>query len=131
MWLDLFALGVFAYLLWSGARRGALVSFLRTFSLLAAYGASFLLGSPLGAPIAALLGAPSIVGTAIAGAAVFIAAIAVLSVVTAFIRRAQKHRDIEQPRHPGDRAAGAFFGALQGAFFVLLIGVLAGWVEVG
>ena len=131
MWLDLIALAVFAYLTFSGAKRGALVSFLRAFSLLGAYGAAFLLGPPLGEQTAALLGAPSIVGTGVAGAAVFVATVAILSTVTAFIRRAQKHRDIEQERHPGDRIAGACFGALQGAFLAVLLGLLAGWVEVG
>jgi uncharacterized membrane protein required for colicin V production len=131
MWLDLFALAVLAYLTLSGARRGALVSFLRAFSLLGAYGAAFLLGPPLGARAADLLGVPALVALGVAGAAVFLAAIALLSIVTAFIRRAQKHRDIEQERHPGDRAAGALFGALQGAFLVVLLGLLAGWVEVG
>jgi uncharacterized membrane protein required for colicin V production len=131
MWLDLVALGVFAYLTLSGARRGALVSFLRAFSLLGAYGAAFLLGPRLGQWVGVMVDMPTLVGTGIAGAFVFVVCVVIFSSVGAFIRRAQKHRDLEQDRHPGDRVAGACFGALQGAFLALLLGVLASWVEVG
>jgi uncharacterized membrane protein required for colicin V production len=131
MSLDLVALAILLYMTAMGAWRGALVSSLRMLSLIGAYIASFVLATPLAEPIAGALGAPKLVGMCIAGVTVFFAVLALLRVISALVRRAQKHRDVDQPRTARDRTAGALFGAVQGAFLVLLLGVLTGWVEAG
>jgi uncharacterized membrane protein required for colicin V production len=131
MSLDLVALAILLYMTAMGAWRGALVSSLRMVSLVGAYIASFVLATPLAEPVSSALGAPRLVGMAVAGVGVFFVALAILRVIGSVVRRAQKHRDVEQSRGAGDRVGGAFFGAVQGAFLVLLLGVLTGWVEAG
>src|SRR5262245_34670935 len=106
MGLDLVALALLLYMTFAGFRRGALVSFLRIFSLCVAYAASFFLG-PLLAPRASrMFVVPDMVALGIAGTAVFFGVLLVLGGVTAFVRRSQRHRDVDHPRPLADRAVG-------------------------
>jgi len=129
MWLDLLALAVVAFLTFTGSRRGALVSFLRIFSMLGAYVGAFYLG-PLVAPLIVLVfGAPQLFAVGAGGAAVFLMIFLGLGGVTAWVMRARKRKGAAQ--EPIDRVAGALLGAAHGVLLAMLIGVLAGWLAAG
>jgi len=130
MLLDVLALGVLIYFVVAGILGGALVSFLRIFSLVGAYVAAFTLG-PILAPLLELSFQLSRLSALVtAGTVLFFAVFAICNTCMWLAKRAQKREDAPK-RSRLDRALGGGIGAIQGAVFALLIGVLANFVEVG
>jgi uncharacterized membrane protein required for colicin V production len=129
MWLDgiaLLVLGIFAGM---GMLRGGLVTAMGLLSLAVAYATAIATASRFGPEVAGRLGLPEFLGLPLAGMAGFLAAYAVMGVLTVFLRRRSDRRRRGQPRSPRDRFAGAIFGATRGALIVLLLSWLAIWVD--
>ena len=70
MWLDLIALVLLVYMIAAGFWRGALVSFLRVFSVVTAYAASFWLGPWVAPAASGWWAVPEVVAQVAAGLAV-------------------------------------------------------------
>jgi len=131
MWIDLIALALFAYFVGSGLCSGTLVSALRIVALLGGYIAALALGPVLAPAIGLALGVNDLFALVIAGTSLFIGVLVFFGLVTWSMKRARRRRTGEdEPLSGLDRAGGAFFGLAQGAIFVLLLGVLATWLEV-
>jgi len=128
MWLDVVALlllGIFAGM---GAMRGGLASGLAVLTLVAAYGAAIWAASLFGSEVAGMLGVPEWFGMPIAGTAAFLLTFVVMGIVSALLRRLERRKRLSS-RSPRDRFVGGAFGALRGAFVVLLLSYLALWVD--
>jgi hypothetical protein len=123
MGFDLLALLVLLACAAFGARRGALASGLSLAGLVVGYGISIVAGRWLAAPVAASLGVPTLLGGVIAGTAAFV----FVSIDAAVLSWVLRRRAGAPSR--ASRIGGALFGALRGALVVLLIGVLALWLD--
>lgn len=128
MWLDTIALVLLAGFALAGFLRGALASFLALFCLVLAYAVAALGASRDAAGFARAAGLPDALGGPLLGAALFVATFVLSRLLsTLIVRRAARRR--RQPRTALDRLLGAGFGALRGGVFVLLLCVLALWVD--
>ncbi len=128
MLFDLVALGLLLLFAVLGAARGALASGLGLATLVIAYTAGALAALRSGPELATLLGWPPWLGAATAGSAAFATAFLILALVGLWVRRWDRERAADG-RTALDRIGGALFGATRGALVVLLVGVLALWVD--
>jgi uncharacterized membrane protein required for colicin V production len=128
MWLDLVALILLGVFIGMGWLRGALVSFVSLAALAAAYAAAFAAAPALGAKLPLSPQTPALFGVALAGCGVFLVVYVVVSIAGALARRAQRERSggVHSVR---DRFLGGVFGAVRGAFVVLLVSWLALWLD--
>jgi uncharacterized membrane protein required for colicin V production len=127
--VDLLALIVLAVFVVVGARRGALASGLSLVALLGSYAAAILAASRLGPLAAESLGVAPPLGMIAAGTAGLVAAALLFSIVSFALRRAEASRRGDGARGALDHTFGALFGAGRGALLVLLLGVLALWLD--
>ena len=131
MWLDLIGLVVLGLFMLLGALRGTLATFLRTLSLVAAYGMAIALGPAFGPIVAESMSLPLMFGVPIAGSIAFAVTYLVYGVVAQVVGIRDRRRHEGEERSTADRIGGAGFGGLQGAFLMLLIGWLGLWIDAG
>ena len=129
MSLDLVALGILVVFAVIGAWRGVLASGAGLVSLVLAYAMAAFGAQPLGAALSARFGLSAIAGSMLAGSALFTATMLLCAVVRRVLDLWDRGRRGGAPRSAGDRLGGAFFGLLRGALIVLLVSVLAGWLD--
>ena len=124
MWIDAVAVLLLAIFAWLGARRGALASGLSLAGFALGYAAAIFAGMYAGGFAAALSGVSPVLGAPIAGTAAFLFVSLAVAIVSLVLRR----RDPAAPS-TASRIGGGCFGALRGSLLVVLIGVLALWVD--
>jgi len=131
MMLDLVCLAVLLAFVAYGAWRGTVASATGVVVLVVAYAAALLAARSGGAPLAAAVGLPAIVGPPVVGSLAFAAVAVVGGLVGRMLRAWDKERRGELPRSGLDRAFGGLFGGLRGLLVVLLIAWLALWADAG
>ncbi len=129
MLFDLIALGILALFVVIGLWRGVLASGAGLVSLLFAYSAAALGAQSLGGVLSERFALPSIVSTMLAGSALFAGTYLLCSLLTSALKAWDRGRRAGAPRSGADRLGGAFFGLLRGGLIVLLLSVLATWLD--
>jgi uncharacterized membrane protein required for colicin V production len=124
MWIDAVALGLLAIFAWRGARRGALASGLAFAGFALGYAAAIAAGIHLGDLAAELCGVSPLFGAPIAGTVAFLFVSLDFAIVSFVLRRRGQHEP-----SAASRIGGACFGVLRGSLLVLLLGVLAVWID--
>jgi uncharacterized membrane protein required for colicin V production len=124
MWLDVLALVLLAIFAWLGARRGALAIGLSLAGIVCGYAAAIFAATHLGGVAADLFGVSPFFGAPIAGTLAF-AFVALDFALVSFLLR----RRMDDAPTVASRIGGACFGALRGSLLVLMIGVLALWID--
>jgi len=128
MWLDILALVILAGFALAGLLRGGLASGMSLASLLVAYAVGFGCATAFGAGAAAHLGVAELLGPPLVGAVSFLAAYFAMGLLSwGLKRREQKRRT--GARSVRDRFLGACFGMARGGLVVLLLCVLALWLD--
>jgi uncharacterized membrane protein required for colicin V production len=128
MWLDVLVLAILCWFSWVGVRRGGLAAGLGILTLVVAYGAAIATAPILASPVAGGLGLPDLLGIPVAGSIAFAVAFVAMAILSKFLcRRAEGAGD--EGRSLRDRFLGGAFGAIRGAFVVVLLCYLALWVE--
>lgn len=128
MWLDTLVLVVLACFGLAGAVRGGLASALSVITLLGAYAAAIFAATHYGASAAERLGLSEFVGPPLAGVAAFFVGYFGLGIASAVLKRRERRRR-NGSRSAGDRLIGMGFGALRGGVVVLLLCMLAIWLD--
>jgi membrane protein required for colicin V production len=123
--LSVIVLGLFAGF---GALRGAVAGLLSLCGLALGYAAAVFAAGHYGAPVAELTGLPELAGVALAGTLAFAVTSAAFGLFAVLLRRCRVLGSGRESS-PRDRFLGAVFGGLRGALIVVLLGVLAGWVD--
>jgi uncharacterized membrane protein required for colicin V production len=128
MGLDAFSIIVLGIFAGFGALRGAVAGLLSLSGLALGYLAAAFCAGHYGAPLGAATGLPELAGVAIAGTLAFALTSLCFWMLAALLRR---YRVLGSGREssPRDRFFGAVFGGLRGALIVLLVGMLASWVD--
>lgn len=124
MWLDALALVLLAIFAALGARRGALATGLSLAGLVTGYAVAILAGRHLGDVAAEAFGVSPLFGAPIAGTLAFCFVGFDFFLLSWILRRRS-----DGVITPASRVGGAFFGAARGSLVVLLIGLLALWVD--
>jgi membrane protein required for colicin V production len=127
MWLDLVAISILLLFAGLGAWRGAFATGAGLASILVAYGCAVLLATPLAPMVAAATGVSDILALPFAGTLGFVVGYLAVSLIAAVLRRTT-HLDGDDSS-PRDRFLGATFGTVRGALIVLLVSLLANWVD--
>jgi uncharacterized membrane protein required for colicin V production len=128
MWLDVLVIAVLGWFSWAGVRQGGLAAGLGILTLIVAYGTAFIAAPILGAPVANGLGVSPLLGVPVAGSIAFLVAFVAMAIVSKILRRRAGDAD-DEGRSIRDRFLGGAFGAVRGAFVVVLLCYLALWVE--
>lgn len=128
MWLDVVALILLGVFIGIGCLRGALASFIGLAALVLGYAAALAAAPPLAAALPLSPATPGIVGIALAGCLVFAVVYALVLIAGRLVRRAQGDGHGEG-RSLRDRFLGGLFGAVRGSFVVVLVGLLALWLD--
>jgi len=131
MVLDLLALAILAAFVLAGALRGAVASATGVGVLVVGYAAALGAASLGGASLASALGLPALLGPAVAGSLAFAAVFVLGAGAGSLLRGWDRRRRGDDPRSAGDRLVGALFGAVRGGLVVVLLGVLALWLDAG
>jgi len=129
MGFDLLALVVLLAFAGLGALRGTVAGLVSVASLLLAYSAGVIAALRSGPGVAAALGIPLWVGTPLAGSVAFGAVLLLCAGMGLWVRRWDRRRVKNDGRTARDRCGGAICGAMRGSLVVLLIGVLALWLD--
>lgn len=124
MALDLLALVLLVAFAWRGARRGALATGLSLLAIVAGYGAAWLAATRAGDLVASALEVPVLLGAPLAGTAAFLAVSLFVGGVSWLTRRGR-----DGALGIASRVGGACFGMLRGSLVVLLVGLLAVWLD--
>ncbi len=129
MALDLIFLAILLMLVALGAWRGAVASGAGLLALVAGYAGALATATHAAEPIGRTLGLPGLMAPAVAGtlgfAVVWLVASAVGEVAVAWDRE----RIDGGERGIGDRVAGGLVGCVRGALVVVLLAVLASWLD--
>jgi hypothetical protein len=128
MWLDLLALALLSGFALAGLLRGGLATGMSVATLVVAYGVAFGCASACGPGAAARLGVSDWLGPPLVGAGAFLVVFLAMGVLGAVLKRREQRRR-EGPRSPRDRLLGACFGLARGGLVVLLLCVLAIWLD--
>ena len=128
MWLDVVALILLGVFIGIGCLRGALASFVGLAALVAGYAGAVAAAPSLGPKLPLSPELPAIAGVALAGCAVFLLVYLSIAIAGKLAVRAQRERSggVHSVR---DRFLGGVFGAVRGAFLVLLVSWLALWLD--
>ena len=126
---DFIAAGLLALFVFLGARRGGMAAGTGLLALVAGYGGALWAASHLGSRVAQQLAVSDFLGPPIAGTLGFLVAFAVFSLLGAVLRGFDRDRLGDLPRTGLDRSVGGIFGALRGGLVVVLLSVLALWVD--
>lgn len=132
MSLDLFLLGILAVMAALGAWRGAVVSALGLLGLAVGY-AGGIAGAGWGSEwVARTLVVSPLVAPAIAGTLGFVAAWLVVSSLAGVLVAWDRRRIEDTGRRGGiDRAVGATCGLVRGGLIVVMVSILASWIDAG
>jgi len=128
MWLDAIVIAILACFVTAGVLRGGMAAGMSVASIVVAYAVAIAGAAHSGPAVAEQLGLPGILGPPLAGAALFLVAYFVMGVVSSLLRRREQKRR-SGPRSARDRFVGGCFGLLRGGLVVLLLCVLAIWLD--
>jgi membrane protein required for colicin V production len=128
MWFDTIVIAILACFITIGVLRGGLVAGMSVASLAVAYAVAILGATWSGPGVAEQLGLPGVLGVPLVGAVLFLAAYFVMGVVSALLKRWERKRR-QGPRSARDRFLGGCFGLVRGGLVVLLLSVLAIWLD--
>ena len=129
MIFDLIALGLLGIFAFLGSRRGGVAAATGLAALIGGYATAIWAASTFGGQASQQLGVAEILGPPIAGSFGFLLGFALCSLVGALLRRIDRQRLGELPRTGRDRALGGLFGVLRGGLIVVLLSLLALWVD--
>lgn len=129
MLFDALALGLLVLFSALGARRGAIGSAGALLALLGGYAAAILAAIRLGPATAQVLGVPVPLGGVAAGTAAFLGVAIAIGLLSGRLRRAADARRGDAARSFADRLGGALFGLARGGMAVLMLGLLALWLD--
>ncbi len=129
MSLDLLALLILVVFMGLGAYRGTIASGSGFVSLVVSYAAAVYAAGAHGALVAERFSLPGIFGPPAAGMLGFSIAFLVCGVLSSLLLRWDGARRRDEPRPTVDRLGGALFGGLRGALVVVLVSVLATWLD--
>lgn len=128
MWLDVVALILLGVFIGIGCLRGALASFVGLAALVAGYAGAVAAAPALGPKLPLSSELPAIAGFALAGCGVFLLVYLSIAIAGKLAVRAQRERS-GGTYSVRDRFLGGVFGAVRGAFLVLLVSWLALWLD--
>jgi uncharacterized membrane protein required for colicin V production len=128
MWLDTIVIAILACFVTIGVLRGGLAAGMSVASLVVAYGVAILGATRSGPGVAEQLGLHGILGVPLVGAALFLVTYFAMGVLSTLLKRWERGRR-EGPRTRRDRLLGGCFGFLRGSLVVLLLSVLAIWLD--
>jgi membrane protein required for colicin V production len=129
MVFDLVALVLLALFAFLGSRRGAVAAGTGLAALIGGYAAAVWFAASFGGQASQQLGVAEILGPPIAGSFGFLLGFASCSLLGALLRRFDRQRLGELPRSSADRSVGGLFGFLRGSLIVVLLSLLALWVD--
>jgi len=128
MWLDVVALILLGVFIGIGWLRGALASFVGLAAFVGAYAVSFAVAPALAPKLPLAPDTPAILGVALAGVILFVVVYLLVILAGMLARRRQLER--AGPGHSlRDRFLGGLFGAVRGAFVVVLVSWLVLWLD--
>jgi len=128
MWLNVVALILLGVFIGIGWLRGALASFVGLAAFVVGYAASIAAAPALAARLPLSPDTPGFLGVAIAGCIVFVVVYLLILLAGTLARRAQRER-AGAGHSLRDRFLGGLFGAVRGAFVVVLVSWLARWLD--
>jgi uncharacterized membrane protein required for colicin V production len=128
MWLNVVALILLGIFVGIGWLRGALASFIGLAAFVIAYAASIAAAPALASKLPLSPETPGFIAVAIAGCLVFVVVYPLILLAGTLARRAQRER-AGAGHSLRDRFLGGLFGAMRGAFVVLLVSWLALWLD--
>jgi membrane protein required for colicin V production len=128
MWLDTIVIAVLACFITAGVLRGGLAAGMSVASLVVAYAVAIFGATRSGPGLAEQLGLPGILGPPLVGAVLFLVTYLAMGVLSALLKRRERKRR-RGPRSLRDRFLGGSFGLLRGGLVVLLLSVLAIWLD--
>jgi hypothetical protein len=112
MWLDGLALLILGWFFWTGARKGGVAAGMGLATLAVSYGGAIAVAPRLGPWVASQFDLSEWIGIPIAGSIGFAVVFAAMTIISV------------------DRFLGGAFGAIRGAFLVVLLSYLVLWVDV-
>ena len=127
--LDALALGLLVLFSALGARRGTIGSAGALLALLGGYTAAILAAIRFGPATANTLGVPSLLGGVATGTVAFLGGALAIGLLMGALRRAADSRRGDASRTVADRLGGALFGLARGGLAVLMLGLLALWLD--
>ncbi|MCP3984088.1 MAG: CvpA family protein [bacterium] len=130
MGLDLIAIGVATVFILLGMWRGLIRSGLGLVSLVLGYVNAVVAATHLGPILAARFDLNPLLATPIMGTFGFLGTIITLSILTAPLRRADRERARAAGRDLLDRVGGGLLGGARGALVIVLLALLASWLDV-
>jgi membrane protein required for colicin V production len=126
MWLNWLALGLLAVFVGLGAVRGGFRAGMGLLALGVGYAAGVFGAAALAPRVASATGVPELLAIPLAGSLLFVAGFGGVSLLAWWLRR----RGVgEGPFSARERFLGAVFGGIRGALVVLLVSILAHWVD--
>jgi len=128
MWLDVLALLILAGFALGGLLRGGLATGMSLLSLLVAYAFAFGCATVFGSQTAAIFGIHELLGPPLIGAVSFMLAYLAMGLLAALLKRIEKRRRAGG-RSARDRFVGACLGLVRGGMVVLLLCLLAIWLD--
>jgi len=128
MWLDIVTLVILAGFSVAGLLRGVLVTGMGLLSLLVAYTVAFVCAKAFGAEVAARFELNDLLGPPLVGAVSFLAAYFAMGLLTTLLKRREQRRRTG-PRSARDRFLGASLGLVRGGLVVVLLCVMAIWLD--
>jgi len=128
MWLDVVALILLGVCIGIGCLRGALASFSGLAALVAGYAAAVAAAPAVGPKLPLSPELPAIAGIALAGFGIFLLVYLSIAIAGRLALRSQRERT-GGTHSLRDRFLGGVFGAVRGAFLVLLVSWLALWLD--
>jgi membrane protein required for colicin V production len=128
MWLDAIVIALLACFVTAGVLRGGLAAGMSLASIVVAYAVAILGATRAGPAVAEQLALPGILGAPLAGAVLFLVTYFAMGAVSALLKRRERERR-QGPRSARDRFLGGCFGLLRGVLVVLLLSVLAIWLD--
>jgi len=129
MSLDVLALIVLAVFMLLGAFKGGLAGGIGLVALGLGYAAAVVAATGSGAEWMAQRGVPRLLASPAAGSAGFAVVYGFVAIVGVVLARIEKARRGDDPRSVADRLTGATFGVLRGLLIVLLLSILATWLD--
>jgi len=128
MWLDTIVIAILACFIIAGVLRGGLAAGMSVASLVVAYAVAILGATRSGPDVAEQFGLPGILGAPLVGAVLFLVTYFAMGVLSTMLKRRERKRR-RGPRSLRDRVLGGCFGLLRGGLVVLLLSVLAIWLD--
>jgi len=128
MWLDVTVIVILVFFTITGTLRGGLTTGMSLLSLAVAYTVALLGATHSGPAVAERFGLPGILGAPLVGVVLFLATYFAMGIVSSLLKRRERRRR-RGPRSVRDRFLGSCFGCLRGGVVVLLLSLLAIWLD--